>query len=377
MNHPFVRLALLCITAILVMAVAASSTVASPPLPSQANVTSVQFDGEVLTVEVRGDYAYVGLDTGLVILDITQPTHAIVKGMTTGRTITIALSGDYAYTSGGGLLRVIDVSQPARPLKLSESDAFGSIDDLAVYGDHVYLASEMGFRIVDVSDPLAPVVVGAVPDRGWIYALDVAPDPATGRLYAYLVGDAVQILTDVWIGGGLRVIDVTEPTNPQEVYPCTNATPGCAGSLGMANIDVEGAYAYISYWEGITAEQNRGLNIWNLSDPLHPVHVGNYQTQDSSYQVAAAGEMAFITTESGSGEADLLRSIDVSQKMSPRSLAVQRLDVYDGGGLAASQAKGCVFAAQQARGLKILCQATADLTPPSLTYLPMLTKLAG
>ncbi len=379
MNQFFVRLALLCCVASLVMVGAASSIVASPPAAPSSTIASVRFDGEALTVAVRDDYAYVGLDTGMAILDITRPTQAIVKSMIPGRTITIALSGNYAYTSGGGLLRVIDISQPARLVKVSESEMFGSIEDLAAYGDHVYLVSELGLRVVDASDPLAPVGVGAVPDRGRVYALDVAPDPATNRLYAYVVGDAVQILTDVWIGGGLRVIDVTEPSNPQEVYPCTNETPGCAVSLGMANIDVEGGYAFISHWEGITGEQNRGLNIWDLSDPLHPVHRGNYYTPESSYQVAAAGDRAFFTTWEMAlpARGDLLYNIDASDKVNPRSMGVQELDQNQTLGLAVSQAKGCVFAAQRMKGLKILCQATADLTPPSLTYLPMLTKRAG
>ncbi len=387
MNHPFVRLTLLCITAILMMAVAASSTVASPPLPSQANVTSVQFDDEVLTVEVRGDYAYVGLDRGLAILDITQPTHAIVRGMIGGSlndyTTIIAFTGNYVVTSGGsGSFRIIDVTQPALPVKVFESfelPGLADIQDMAVFEEFAYLADggTRQFAVVDISDPLAPVVVGAVPDRGELKGLDVAPDATTGRLYAYVVGYPVEVLTDVWVGGGLRVLDVTEPTNPQEVYPCSNADP-CAQEFGPHDIRVQGQFAYIANYRDSVAGA-KGLTIYDLADPLHPVGVGAYPTHESSYHVTTSGNRTFFTTAymPYPWQGDLLYSIDVTDKAHPRSLAAQELDQNRTGGLAASQAKGCVFAAQQARGLKILCQATADLTPPSLTYLPMLTRPAG
>ena len=220
-------------------------------------------------------------------------------------------------------------------------------------------------------------MVGAVPDRGELKGLDVAPDATTGRLYAYVVGYPVEVLTDVWVGGGLRVLDVTEPTNPQEVYPCSNADP-CAQEFGPHDIRVQGQFAYIANYRDSVAGA-KGLTIYDLADPLHPVGVGAYPTHESSYHVTTSGNRTFFTTAymPYPWQGDLLYSIDVTDKAHPRSLAAQELDQNRTGGLAASQAKGCVFAAQQARGLKILCQATADLTPPSLTYLPMLTRPAG
>ncbi len=352
----------------------------------QITQATLRFDDEVLAVAVQGDYAYVGLATGVAILDITNPLQAVVKGVVSGEandnyTSSIALvrkndRTQYAVTSGGGsVFRVIDVSNPFVPVRLF-SDTFvpglSDVRDIAVYGEHAFLADAFDFVVMDITVPTLPVIVGRVIERGILRAVDVAPDPATGRVYAYLVGDGYPGMDDNDIGGGLRVIDVTNPTDPQEVWPCSNEDP-CPDDHPMTDIVVKNGYAYIPYWQW-----DCGLNVWGISDPKQPFFIKNYPTVNSARRVAVAGDRAYIVEEDhGDGKGDRLHTIDVSDKAQPRGVGLRQLDALYTGSLAASAAQGCVFVPEGAKGLRIVCDTSVTPTPSPLVWLPLLTLSAG
>ena len=357
----------------------------------QITQATLRFDDEVLAVAVQGDYAYVGLASGMAILDITNPLQAVVKGVVSGEandnyTSSIALvrkndRTQYAVTSGGGsVFRVIDVSNPFVPVRLF-SDTFvpglSDVRDIAVYGEHAFLADAFDFVVMDITVPTLPVIVGRVIERGILRAVDVAPDPATGRVYAYLVGDGYPGMDDNDIGGGLRVIDVTNPSDPQEVWPCSNDNP-CPDDGPMNDIVVQGAFAYIAYWQGATITENTGLNIWDISDPANPQHVKNYYTEDSARRVAVASDRAYIVEEDhGDGKGDRLHTIDVADKAQLRGVGLRQLDELYTGSLAASAAQGCVFVPEGAKGLRIVCDTSVTPTPSRLVWLPLLTITNG
>ncbi|MDP8239937.1 MAG: T9SS type A sorting domain-containing protein, partial [Candidatus Hatepunaea meridiana] len=71
---------------------------------------------------------------------------------------------------------------------------------------------------------------------------------------------------------GLRVVDITDPENPEEVGYCN--TPGYA--CGVA---VSGNYAYV-------ADHSSGLRVVNITDPENPEEVGYYDTPGSANGVA-------------------------------------------------------------------------------------------
>ncbi len=356
---------------------ATSQVAAEPGSPPQVTEANVQFDDEVLAVAVQGDYAYVGLANGMAVLDIRQPLQPIVTGWTEGRTMTIAFSGNYVYSSGSGTLRVTDITNPHHPVKLYDEEFPTGIEDLAALGDYVYVATGFDLYVVSVRVSEAPETVGIVYQRGMLRAVDVAPDPATGRVYAYLVGDGYPGMDDNDIGGGLRVIDVTNPSDPQEVWPCSNDNP-CPDDGPMNDIVVQGAFAYIAYWQGATITENTGLNIWDISDPANPQHVKNYYTEDSARRVAVASDRAYIVEEDhGDGKGDRLHTIDVADKAQLRGVGLRQLDELYTGSLAASAAQGCVFVPEGAKGLRIVCDTSVTPTPSRLVWLPLLTITNG
>jgi len=151
----------------------------------------------------------------------------------------------------------------------------------------VYIADDWGggLRIVNVSDPINPVEVGScqTPD----YALDVA---VSGN-YAYIADD--------W--GGLRIIDVSDPTAPWEVgfYD----TPGDAW-----HVVIDGHCA-------VVADYDSGFYIIDVSYPDEPRLLGYYDTPGQCRSVAIDGELVYVA------DGDYFSIYDISEALStpPRS----------------------------------------------------------
>lgn len=205
---------------------------------------------------------------------------------------------------------------------------------LHVAGGYAYVAhSNDGLRIVDVSDPSKPREVGfcviSTPPReaGTISTPAYGVDVVGG--YAYVAAGL----------GGLRVIDVSDPSNPQEVGFCT-----FLASQGLAEgIHVAGNHAYVA--------GRSGLFVVDVSDPTKPRQVGFFDTVGVALGVYVAGEYAYVAAESGG-----LRIIDVSNVTKPKEVGFCKIPggtargVYTSGGYA--------YVAAGSRGLRVIQVST-------------------
>lgn len=74
----------------------------------------------------------------------------------------VAVRGTIAYIGMGSRLVILDVSDPARPVFLGRTDLLPEgVRGVAVAGPYAYVADGYGgLRIVDVSDPTHPKEVG-------------------------------------------------------------------------------------------------------------------------------------------------------------------------------------------------------------------------
>ncbi len=132
------------------------------------------------------------------------------------------------------------VSQVA--LAIVGSTNIGSSLDVQVSGHYTYLANGYGgLRICDVSDPSNPVSVGQAASIGYPGCVTVSGQ------YAYLVTDT-----------SLNVYDVSAPSNPVLV--------GSTNSGGTSrSIIVTNNIAYVT---------GPGLGVYDVSDPAHPTKIG-------------------------------------------------------------------------------------------------------
>lgn len=131
----------------------------------------------------------------------------------------------------------------------------------------VFCGAGGGVYILDVSNPSSPVKVSeAIHSRGIVYGLFY--DSSNQRLY--IAGGQ----------GGFEIWDVSNPSSPYKLGHYF--TPGYA--LGVY---ILGSYAYV-------ADDWAGLRIINVSNPSSPYEVGYYDTPASTGAVYVLGSYTYV-----------------------------------------------------------------------------------
>jgi len=140
---------------------------------------------------------------------------------------------------------------------------------LNVVGNYAYCAAlGGGLRIIDCSDPTIPVEVGNFrPEGVWSEAYDVA-----------VVGDHAFV-EDYYLG--MRVVNVSNPASPSEVGSYQHYSDG-RGIAASSN------YAYI-------AADYLGLRIVDVSNPNAPTLVGSISVSARSHHVTVSGSYAYLS----------------------------------------------------------------------------------
>lgn len=293
-----------------------------------------QIGGRASAMAMHGEYAYLGVGSRLVVLDVSRPTApSVLDGdlLLPGEVEAIAVQGDYAYVADGGEgLWIVDLANPAEPQAVSSFDTPDAAQDVVVVGTYAYVADKQGgLQVVDISDPTSPSGVGAV-SPGWpVSALAVAEG------YAYVVGGQ-------YASGDVGIIDVTTPSSPKEAGSFASEDAGVAFAFEIA---VAGDYAYVADGYG-------GLLVLDVSDVTAPVKVASLSPLHSSLGVAVADGYVYLTNDTGS-----VRAIDVSDPSSPSEVGRYEGQAYV---CDMSVTAGYLYLAGGKTGLQVI-----DTSPPS------------
>jgi hypothetical protein len=257
-------------------------------------------------VLVRGDLAFVAEETALLSVDLSSPRHPTVlhrvdipvRGITGGDDGLLYVVGEgfagkvhylpngYFYLGHGlsldgtaynaqeqnGLLylseyglglRILDVSgsgpiEEVGVLPIEGSDSYQR--ELAAHDHHVYTAkSNVGIRVIDATDPTAPEQVDLITPGSNVADLATAH----GRLY---VAAAV---------GGLQVYDLADPAHP--------ALLGAVDPGTVLEVLPQGKLAYLS--------TGTSLGLADVTDPSHPVLLDQAPTPYFVNAVGAEGTL--------------------------------------------------------------------------------------
>ncbi len=167
--------------------------------------------------------------------------------------------------------------------------------DVCVQSNYAYVSDQsFGLRVVDVSVPTNPMIIGQC--QLPYYSMGLCCSDS----YVYVAGYT----------NGLEVVDVTVPTNPVLVGSCD--TPGYAYDAAVV-----GGYAYV-------ADLNYGMQVISITNPANPRIVGSYNTSGSSYGIWVSGTNAYVADGSAG-----LQVLGISNPTNPI-----RLGQYDTPGYA-------------------------------------------
>jgi hypothetical protein len=257
--------------------------------------------GPAAEVHVEGNLAYIAAGAGLQIWDLTDLASPRFVGSYEPRVSYLSdmcVAGKTAFLVCDKSLEVLDVSRPEVPSRLCSytgSDTNAYFSRITVAGRYAYL-SEDGFRVVDISNPAQPKAVGIL-SNAWAECISVR------GTYAYLVS-----------GAGLRVVDIANPAQPRLVG--TYAPAGFA-----AKVAVDGNFAYLAEqprWENQDGNHIRyggGLVVVDVTDPANPRLAGNLVTGDETYprDVFVSNNRAYCANGSAG-----LQIVDVSNPTAPK-----------------------------------------------------------
>ncbi|MCH2105039.1 MAG: hypothetical protein MK291_00190 [Planctomycetes bacterium] len=290
---------------------------------------------------------------GVHALDVRDPAHpkrTDFEASVGPRDLEVA--GEHLFVADGvGGLRIYSVEDPGELELLSVVPMFDAAS-VHVQWPWAYVADGPGgLVIVDVRAPIAPKVVSTTKLNANINVLDAAVD--LDLLFQYsrpLVGEmggddesrteARNIAAVVDLDRGLFMVDVTEPSAPEVIFPRDNGRTRRAGNRFYRGIEVashvdlaeaqggsktrERDYAYL-LTERIQGDGDSAstLQVFDISNPVRPSSVASLRAGDATemltlatfYNTPFLQKILFYPSDEGVG------TIDVTISAEPTELA--------------------------------------------------------
>jgi hypothetical protein len=252
-----------------------SINIEDPSRPrGQEGSQGYRFRGRAMQVDVRGDYAYVGDNNNqLRVVNIArrgQPDEVAVLDVGERINDVMATPGNRVYLAAGkrGML-VIDVSDPEKPAEIAAFETRAEALDLDILaGLYAYIADGRGgLSILDISDLKDIEQIGDYQQAYAAVRVDV--DGA----YVFL-GDRYA---------GLRVLESQIEVTPEQVNPRAERR---GNTLAVA---VSGRFAYL-------ASDGQGLRVLDVSDPGQLQEVAFYNNPAGAVGVSLAGDYIYLSS---------------------------------------------------------------------------------
>ena len=194
-----------------------------------------------------------------------------------GNALDIFIADHIAYvTDNLGSMKVINISDPTNPFILGTYTTPDIAASVFVEDQIAYIAAYEGdspqyqnFFVVDVSNPKSPTHLGNCSTVS--AAGDIARDVVVRNTTAFVANS----------GGGLCIIDLTDPANPSQIG--SRDTAGTTTNLAIVE-----DYALL-------ADGSNGLVIVDVTDPMYPSIVTTYSAGISSaINVVVQGDLAYV-----------------------------------------------------------------------------------
>ena len=216
-------------------------------------------------------YERTGFDDHLAVVDISDPRNPVVvgdwqdepgvwlKGVSLNGSATRAYvtgsSGGPPDWVGDGYLYVLDIQNPSQPTELGRyvfpkvradvSIARPTSDDaLVVLADHSWVSGKCGIlHVLDTSNPAEISEISS-------FAL---PASSAGGCSTIATDVAIRgnLVFSTWLAGGVRAIDISDPTNPVEVARF-NTLPARGPALSdVALLGTDLVVATTVWWSGM------------------------------------------------------------------------------------------------------------------------------
>ncbi len=223
-----------------------------------------------------GNYLYVADGpAGLQVVDVSNPKKPKVVGsLVTGTyASSIAVSGNYAYVGDNNSMLIVDVSTPTAPTLVGTFTDTARIDtprDIAINSAGTlaalsYVAQEV--LLVDVSSPASPVLV-----KRYFPEDVITSSTAWQGTILYLSGSG---------DGIVEVVDFTTPSAPVKLATYTTTTFTYVPLLRVVNSTL---YA---------GDQSDGLEVYDATTPASLVQIAQFKS-GFLWDIVVSGNMLYL-----------------------------------------------------------------------------------
>jgi hypothetical protein len=198
----------------------------------------VPLANEPQSVALQDSLLLVGVRDSVLIFSAANPTQPIRLSSWSANNFSntyVNIAGLHAYVSqsggtGNGGVKILDISTPSSPTQVSSilSSALRTliVDSLA------YVATGNGLVVLNVSDPTAPFTVGSTTTSGT-------------RSYVYLSKHSNLVYMSY---DALHIVDVTNPSNPTEIYTLNDLDLEFPAGLSVVRDTVYLAVPFTGLW---------------------------------------------------------------------------------------------------------------------------------
>jgi hypothetical protein len=226
----------------------------------------VPFSSGVWDIKIQGHYAYIVMENGLNILDISKPDHLKIIGTyPTQNDIThLGIDHDrvYLFDKDEGL-NILDISNPIVPrlIQYFKNEDISFIKEIAYNYPVLYFWGCNSIHTFDFSDPNHPQK---------IMPFNTKYDSCPYELYPlsnqFTVFNQIALMNEVYNSEGMKynltVLDVSNPNNPLYLHYFDNWCQNC--------IFGGDSQKFIYFQMGNT------LHLMDFSNPRAPVELGYY-----------------------------------------------------------------------------------------------------
>jgi hypothetical protein len=263
---------------------------------------------------IRGNYIYAAAgNTGLIVIDITDPHTPAIVGSFTGVTSSAVGLSVYNNVAALSCLRqiiTVDISNPINPVFLDSMSYISSGEcfegDVYIYNGYAYVAvpnnvtRSSGMEIEDISNPAdihysgyfdqtASGLFTFYPSANYLFCYTVTNDnrnleicDLTNPILPHVVGlfgpsdltfgiyknsNYIYFLKE-W---GFKVIDITNLSHPFESYNYNTGSETYNAMFRRHHLCVTDNFVY-------RVGGDNTLRAYDLADPLHPMYAGMMNT---------------------------------------------------------------------------------------------------
>lgn len=235
------------------------------------------------------EYAIMGLEGGFGFVEITNPTNPVVVETISGPTSLwhdVKVVGSYAYgvSEGGSGIQIMDMSDidngNVSLVRNWQSGGYSTTHNIVTNEETGSLwivganIGNGGLIHIDISNPELPQF-----DGGWteMYVHDAQVATWDSGVYA---GRELAFCAGGFSGGfsetGLRIVDVSNPNNPQTLSTLFYPSSGYAHQVWITP-DQKYLYLNDELDEGASVSVTT-TRVINIEDPANPVLEGTYTT---------------------------------------------------------------------------------------------------